>query len=241
MPNRILKESICSSESIDQLTWFEEAFFYRLMVNCDDYGCFDARPAILKARLFPLKAITNKQIGDVLSKLKMVGIVSLYEVDGKPYLQLVTWNAHQQIRAKRRKFPERGEIAGDSICNQMISDDSICTRNPIQSNPNPNPNPIQKDIASNSVQPIKKTKYAENVSMTEEQYNKLLKDYQEEGTKRLIEILDNYKGASGKKYKDDYRAILSWCVKKLEEERSKNATSKDTKTPRSWNLPVTRL
>ena len=36
MPNRIIKESICASDSLDQLSWFEECFFYRLIVNCDD-------------------------------------------------------------------------------------------------------------------------------------------------------------------------------------------------------------
>ena len=37
MPNRILKESICRSDTIDHLTWFEEVLFYRLIVSCDDY------------------------------------------------------------------------------------------------------------------------------------------------------------------------------------------------------------
>ena len=54
MPNRILKESICSSDSINELSWFEECLFYRLIVNCDDYGRFDGRTAIIKNRLFPL-------------------------------------------------------------------------------------------------------------------------------------------------------------------------------------------
>ena len=26
MPNRIIKESICTSETIDQMSWFEECF-----------------------------------------------------------------------------------------------------------------------------------------------------------------------------------------------------------------------
>ena len=35
-------------------------------------------------------------------------------------------------------------ISSDINCNQMISDDCNCSRNPIQSNPNPNPNPIRE-------------------------------------------------------------------------------------------------
>jgi len=55
MPNRIIKESICTSNNLDSLLPEEEVFFYRLLVNCDDYGLMDARLSILRAKLFPLK------------------------------------------------------------------------------------------------------------------------------------------------------------------------------------------
>ena len=76
MGNRIIKESICSSPTIDQLTWFEEAFFYRLMVNCDDYGRMDGRMPIIKSRLFPLKDITKATVDDALntSRLELVKV-----------------------------------------------------------------------------------------------------------------------------------------------------------------------
>ena len=48
MPNRIIKESIRTSDSINELNWFEEVLFYRLMVSCDDYGRFDGRIAIIR-------------------------------------------------------------------------------------------------------------------------------------------------------------------------------------------------
>ena len=52
MPNRILKDSICTSPNIDALSLEAETFFYRLLVQCDDYGRMDARPAILRARCY---------------------------------------------------------------------------------------------------------------------------------------------------------------------------------------------
>ena len=84
MPNRILKESICTSETIAELSWFEEVLFYRLIVSADDFGRYDARPAIIKGRLFPLSGVTVKQINDALDKLASAGIVILYGVDGAP-------------------------------------------------------------------------------------------------------------------------------------------------------------
>ena len=67
MPNRIIKESIRTSDSINDLTWFEEVLFYRLMVSCDDYGRFDARIPIIKGSCFPLKNVTDNQIENALN------------------------------------------------------------------------------------------------------------------------------------------------------------------------------
>lgn len=142
MPNRILKESICTSDSIDSLSWFEEVLFYRLMVNCDDYGRFDGRSAVIKSRLFPLKDnITIKSIDAAINKLVSVELVALYEFEGKPYLHLPSWDKHQSVRAKRSKYPQPDETsvimqADASKCKQMQADVPV-----IQSNPNPNPNP----------------------------------------------------------------------------------------------------
>lgn len=66
-----------------------------------------------------------------------------------------------------------------------------------------------------------KVKYAEFVRMTEEEYQKLVTAHGEEKTKRAIEILDNYKGSKGKTYKNDYRAILSWVIDRVNEEIGK--------------------
>jgi len=78
-----------------------------------------------------------------------------------------------------------------------------------------------------------KINYAEYVKMTEEQYGKLVEKYGQETAAELIFILDNYKGSKGKTYKDDYRAILSWVVKRHEEDQRK-CPGKQTE-PKAWN------
>lgn len=173
MPNRILKESICTSDSIDSLSWYEEVFFYRLIVNCDDYGRFDARPKILKARLFPLKTdIREDAVVTSLVRLQLAGIIIVYMYDERPYLQLVTWGNHQQIRNKKSKYPELSESDivdfqdwekekitvqdFENICNQLISSEIKCPRNPIQSESNLNPNPNSMSGAKASAPIISK-------------------------------------------------------------------------------------
>ena len=117
MPNRIIKETITTSCEIDQLSADEERFFYRLIVACDDYGRMDARPAVLRAKCFPLKvdAITNNDIERWLKKLIKIGLITLYDAEGKPFLFMIKWEKHQQRRAKHSKYP-----APDS---DMISND----------------------------------------------------------------------------------------------------------------------
>ena len=128
MPNRIIKESICTSEEVDKLSPFQETFFYRLIVNCDDYGRMDARVKILKSKLYPLKDIRAEQIAAALEALASAELVILYQVDGKPFLQMKTWRKHQQLRAKKSKYP-----APDNNGYHVLSDDSECPRNPKES------------------------------------------------------------------------------------------------------------
>jgi hypothetical protein len=143
MPNRIIKESICTSENIDQLSAFQETVFYRLLVNCDDYGCFDARVKVVSSRLFPLKVIKPAEIVRALNSLAEAGLIVLYEAKGKPYLKVVKWADHQRVRVSKHKYPmpEDGTACGElpqvaASCGELRPES-----NPIQSNPNPNPNP----------------------------------------------------------------------------------------------------
>ena len=139
MPNRIIKESICTSEEIDSLTPEQEVFFYRLMVNVDDYGLLDARQKILASKCFPLKSIDTKKIEAWLQALASVDLIKRYEVDGLPYLAITKWAQHQQIRAKRPKYPAP-ESGSEIICNQVQANVPVIQFNPIQSESNLNPN-----------------------------------------------------------------------------------------------------
>ena len=134
MPNRILKESICTSENVDSLTPFQETVFVRLLVNCDDFGRFYGNPKIVSARLYPLKSITPEEMENALDALERADLITLYESDGKTFIQVRTWSEHQQKRATKSKFPDppdincNQEISTDINCNQLISSDSNCPR-----------------------------------------------------------------------------------------------------------------
>lgn len=210
MPNRILKESICTSDSVDSLSWFEEVLFYRLIVNCDDYGRFDGRPAIIKNRLFPLKeSLTTKAVTAAIDRLASTGMVVLYMFEGKPYLYLPTWNCHQCVRAKKSKYPaptvEEASVSestavenscsqSESICEQMISDDFKCSRNTIQSVSESISEPENESAPAptRTARKEQKHKYGEYkwVLLTDEEYARLIADLGEDEAKRCIAYVD---------------------------------------------------
>lgn len=211
MPNRIIKESMCVSDTIDKLSWFEEVFFTRLLVNCDDFGRMDARPQILRSRLFPLKNVTDKQMEQALQSLRSAGIVDLYVVDDKPYLQMRTWERHQQIRTKKGKYPApcNDVKSSDINCNQMISSDSkCCVESESEYESNTNTNTREKSAhahARGNLLPF--GKFA-NVLLSEDEFTKL---------KQLIPDFSNYLerfsarvAAKGYHYEDHYAALCSW-------------------------------
>ena len=137
MPNRILKESIWRSESLNKCSLDAQAFFVRMIPYPDDFGRFDARTPIIRATLYPLRyaEITEKKIESWLDEVVKAGMVKIYEVEGVKYGYFTNWNKHQQQRVKKSKYPD--PPSDDSTCNQMISGDGICCdeSNPIQSNP----------------------------------------------------------------------------------------------------------
>lgn len=103
MPNRLLKEGIVDSAKIDALIPEAEVFYYRLLVVADDLGRMDARPAVLRARCFPLKeTLSTEKISKWLDAIWAAGLVGRYEVDGQPYALILKWE--QRVRSSA-KYP----------------------------------------------------------------------------------------------------------------------------------------
>ena len=122
MPNRLIKSSIHESDKVNRMTDFQFRLWVNLITYVDDYGRGDARPAVIKGNCFPLRErLTAKDIEAALNALAGIGCVSLYEVDGKPYLCFPNWESHQSIRNKKSRFP-----APDSACRQLQAIESNC-------------------------------------------------------------------------------------------------------------------
>ena len=141
MPNRIIKESIRTSDTLSSLSDFEFRLWVGLLVSADDAGRGDARPAIIKGSVFPLRdRVTTKSIEEALHGLATAGCVSLYKVGGKPYFRFPTWAAHQRIDRAKPKFPapEDGEPMQDSpVRGNSPQVAASRSESPAESNTNP--------------------------------------------------------------------------------------------------------
>ena len=127
MPNRILKESICYSEKISKLNYFEEVLFYRILVNCDDFGRLDARTDFVRSRCFAVKnRISRPALEAALNKLEEVGLICRYWVEDAVFLQVKGWEKHQNVKVQKQRFPapSDGQIFGqsDGILNPIQSE-----------------------------------------------------------------------------------------------------------------------
>ena len=139
MPNRIIKESVFESDKIAGLSDFEFRMWVGLITQADDLGRGDARPQIIKGRVFALRErVTLKDIECALQNMAARGCVGLYTVDGKPYYVFPNWAAHQRVRDVKPKYPGPDEKDENVVSPQIAAD---CRRLPPESNTNPNTNP----------------------------------------------------------------------------------------------------
>lgn len=140
MPNRIIKDSIRTSKSVNGMTDFQFRLWVYLITYVDDYGRGSADPELLKGFVFPRrKGVTESTIEKALADLANSGSILLYDVDGESYFCFPNWGEHQRIQTKRSKFPapSDGIIKNSTVGHGEPPPES----NPIRTqNPNPNPN-----------------------------------------------------------------------------------------------------
>lgn len=181
----------------------------------------DAEGMIPNTDLEDVEVIFTSTLPDELSPKKVVEALhedGWIETEGDT-LYIHDWSEWQRYsyshevqkvkdRERQRKFREKKRAAVEAPkvgCHGDSNGDSNG-----DTPPKP-PKPPKKKVEE------PKIKYSDFVSMTEVQYQKLVESYSEPFAKKCVEVLDNYKGSSGKKYKDDYRAILNWVVDRVKE------------------------
>ena len=109
MPNRIIKESICTSRNLSQCSIFSQDLYKRLITYADDYGRFNADTEIILARLYAreMDCITQSDLNEGIIELVGMGKIQFYTATPRTeiYGCFPNWEEHQRIRDSKVKIP----------------------------------------------------------------------------------------------------------------------------------------
>jgi len=206
-------------------TWGNDgyAFWFKLLeLLCRSDGHFyDCSQAADMKYLTALTKVTNEVAADILQELAEMGKIDaqLWSEKRIIWCQTLVDNLAGMYAKRTTPMPNKPFADEDAPKDapQELSEppETVEKAEPVKSKGKGRKKATEKPTAP------KKVQYAEFVSLTEAEYEKLVSQHGEEKTKRMIEVLDNYKGANNKKYASDYRAILNWVVERVNEEFSK--------------------
>lgn len=221
MPNRIIKESIHTSKSVNAMTDFQFRLWVNLITYVDDYGRGSADPELIKGFVFPRrKRLTETDIAKGLDDLAGMGCIRLYEVDGESYFCFPNWSLHQRIQTKHSRFPE--PIHGDSRSSTVTHGDSRSST--VTHGDSPSESESEKESESESKTEERRARYGEyqNVLLSDGQYEKLRAEFPQDYEKR-IEAVSTYCQSTGKVYRDYLATIRSWARRDAERARSEDS------------------
>ena len=131
-------------------------------------------------------------------------------------ISILNWELYQQTEQQDEQRVNNERTTSEQRVNTNKNDNNV-------KNIKNEKNGINNNSKKNQEQ---KKHFADFVTMTNVEYEKLVNTYGKKFTDQCIEVLDNYKGSTGKKYISDYRAILSWVVNKVKEMNFKQQASK---------------
>lgn len=119
MPSRYIREDYLTSEHVDALDVHSERFFFRLFLVVDDFGRTDANLKILRSKCYPLKDdIRTTDISRFLDTVEKAGLIHLYTVAGKQYLEILRFNqSRANCRSAKSKFPDPPVPESSTSCN----------------------------------------------------------------------------------------------------------------------------
>ncbi|MBO7744166.1 MULTISPECIES: hypothetical protein [Paenibacillus] len=143
-----------------------------------------------------------------LQTLERHGLVSINSSNKFSIVTVVNWSFYQNDEQQNEQSFEQ------SMSNKRSTNEQLVSTNKNVKNDKNEKNGKKKEI---------KKYFSEFVSLTEAEYQKLCEAEGEDFTKRCISTLDNYKGASGRVYKSDYRAVLNWVIDRVRQDELKGA------------------
>ncbi len=112
---RMISKSISASEKLlllgekleeCGLSEFGQLLYTWIIPHTDDYGRFDGSSNIVKIKVMPGSSRTIQEFKAALDAMHEVGLVRIYQIDGKKYLEIPDFDNHQTLRNDRPRIAE---------------------------------------------------------------------------------------------------------------------------------------
>lgn len=106
---RTIKPEFFTSSDIVELSPLTRLFYISLWVEADREGRLEWKPKTLKLRYFP--GDEKADFETALTELSESDLINIYEIDGKQYCEIPTFEEHQVInnRESESKIPKKEE------------------------------------------------------------------------------------------------------------------------------------
>ena len=108
--NRMIKPEFWTNEKVISCSIPARLLFIGLWNFSDDSGGAHGRLRELKMKIYPADDFTADDIHGMLTELSVNRLITIYDVDGEPYIQIIGWH-HQTINRPTSSHlppPEQG-------------------------------------------------------------------------------------------------------------------------------------
>ena len=188
---RMLKKNISRSEKLARLKTHKPRVLYFMMLpHLDVEGRLEANPKLIRGQIVPLLNYSVSGVQTCLDELNEVGLIQLYDGNGKKCLAYTKFHDHQNLRKDR-------EAASEHPTPPQLPECAGIT-------------PIEVKLSKVNLKE-EKVKHLNFVFLTSEEHKKLLERYGDNNTRKLIDSLNRYIGSTGKKYKSHYFTLLNFA------------------------------
>lgn len=201
---RYLKPDFFSDEDLAEHPFQTRIAFEGLWCFADKAGRMEDRPKYLKAMIFPYDKVDMEKELEILSLPKKSGepFIQRYSVNGRAFIQILTWNEHQKPHhtEKDSEIPpapplmEKGMEKGMGKIKQL----------------NPSTELSNGEITVKHNNSKKSFGGFKNVFLTDSEYEKLKGSIGKDKADEEIENLSRGIESKGYKYKSHYATILNW-------------------------------
>lgn len=235
---RTIKPEFWDDEKLASISRDARLLFVGLWNQSDDYGVVKGHPSWLKNKIFPYDDIRPTDFQRWLAELEAIKAILPFVHDQERYYFIRTFKQHQVVN---RPSSTRNPTPPDDINDPSRQAHGVfhepSRRTPIRKGREGK----GKEYTHTVTPPCdhggatvgegervsgdkEKRRYLDHVLLTNEEYQKLTERFGSPLTNKAIEILNQYIGSTGKRYKSHYYTLLGWPMERAQGNNGSSAT-----------------